>query len=40
MGLPPLEAQSKVVDVQQLMGKWYVVQVIPNFIEKEGRTFK
>ena len=35
MGLPPLEAQKKVVDVQKLMGKWYVVAVIPNFIEKE-----
>lgn len=39
MGLPPLEAQTKVVDVQKLMGKWYVVQVIPNFIEKEGKVF-
>jgi apolipoprotein D and lipocalin family protein len=39
MRLPPLEAQTKVVDVQKLMGKWYVVAVIPNFIEKEGKVF-
>ena len=39
MKMEPLKAQSKVIDVQKCMGKWFVVQVIPNFIEKEGKTF-
>ena len=37
--LPPLTAMSKKIDFKRCMGKWYVVRTIPNFIEKEGRTF-
>lgn len=34
-----LQAMTRAIDAQKLMGKWFVLKFIPNFIEKEGKTF-